>query len=103
MASVAQYKFTVKSQKEGASADVKRNEDEMNKRLTGTITYANPVRTYGFIQEDSSGIHYFYHFTNVAPGFTPMVATRVEFELAPPIKIGKPDQAVNVRHVGGGK
>jgi cold shock CspA family protein len=72
----------------------------MKKRRTGIVTYANPVRTYGFIREDASGIEFFFHYTNVVESFNPEVATRVEFETAPPIKIGKREQAVRVRPIG---
>ena len=69
---------------------------------TGIITFYHPAKLYGFIQ-DEIGVDFFFHHSNVAEGFTPVVAIRVEFETAPPIKIGKREQAVKVRPVGGAR
>jgi cold shock CspA family protein len=67
----------------------------------GTIVLWNPTKAWGFIRRDHDSERIFYHRDNVIPGFIPSLALRVEFEMAPPLSIGKKDQAINVRDARG--
>jgi cold shock CspA family protein len=66
----------------------------------GTVVMYHPARFFGFIQEDG-GNERFFHMSLAAKGFLPELGARVEYEIAPPIRLGKKDQAVNVRLAGG--
>jgi len=68
----------------------------------GMIVMYNAVKFFGFIQE-AGGPERFFHASNVAPGFVPELGAIVEYEIAPPIRLGKEPQAVNVRLAGGTK
>lgn len=70
--------------------------------MKGMITAYDAYRGWGFI--DNDGEKHFFHVKN-SPGFAPVLGAEVEFELAPPFKLGQHDQAVNLRKVesaGGG-
>lgn len=60
------------------------------------ITYDAP-RGWGFIEKD--GLKYFFHVKNSA-GFQPVLGMFVEFQTAPPFRLGQKDQAINLREVG---
>ena len=63
----------------------------------GIITLYNRAKAWGFITENSAGESRFFHYSNCVPGFSPQLGDAVAFEIAPPISLGKKDQAVNVR------
>jgi cold shock CspA family protein len=78
-----------------------RKENEMEMEIyRGTIVLYNEAKAWGFIKKDF-GAEVFFHKSNTAPGFVPRLGVDVWYELAPPIRLGKKDQAVNVRPVGG--
>lgn len=53
--------------------------------------------SYGFILEDDEfQTQWFFHVSNVLPGFKPEVGKRVVFFPAPPIRLGQRFQAVKV-------
>jgi cold shock CspA family protein len=53
-----------------------------------------PARKFGFLKQ-SDGSTVFFHATNFEAG-VPRLGEKVEFELGDPVKLGKPQQAVNV-------
>jgi cold shock CspA family protein len=65
----------------------------------GIITLYNHAKAWGFITE-SSGEAWFFHFSNCWPEYLPTLGDAVEFKIAPPISLGKKDQAIDVRLVG---
>jgi hypothetical protein len=69
----------------------------INKRMTvmkGMITAFDQYRGWGFIESD--GVKYFFHVKN-SPHFPPALGVEVEFETAPPFKLGQKQQAVALR------
>lgn len=66
--------------------------------MRGIIEMYQPKRQFGFVI-DSSGKSYYFHRANCVPGFNPQLGAPVEFQIAPPYVLGKPDQAVDVRNV----
>lgn len=53
--------------------------------------------SWGFV-ETSAGESYFYHLRNCL-NFEPVLGAAVTFEVAPPFRIGRPDQAVNLKNI----
>ena len=66
----------------------------------GKITLYNQPKGWGFITRDD-GEQIFFHVSNKIKNCFPALGVRVEFEMGPPLEIGKKDQAVNLRHVRG--
>jgi cold shock CspA family protein len=64
----------------------------------GKVILYNRAKAWGFIREDS-GAEWFFHTANTVPEFVPQLGVAVEFEVGPPLSIGKKEQAVNVRGV----
>jgi cold shock CspA family protein len=65
---------------------------------TGTITYLNSPRGFGFVTT-IEGERFFFHISShFEKGSQPVLEGRVEFEVAPPIAVGKKPMAVNVRY-----
>jgi len=64
----------------------------------GMIVMYHQLKHWGFVRENE-GTEWFFHLDNCASGFLPQLSAVVEFEIAPPISLGKKDQAVNVRGV----
>jgi cold shock CspA family protein len=64
---------------------------------TGTITYFNSPRSFGFITT-TEGQRYFFHISNFEKGSQPVLEGKVQFEIAPPIAVGKKPMAVSVRY-----
>lgn len=65
----------------------------------GKIVMFHPAKGWGFLSYDDN--EWFFHLSNCAAGFQPTLGALVEFEIAPPLRLGQKDQAVNVRPVGG--
>jgi cold shock CspA family protein len=65
--------------------------------MTGVITYFNSPRSFGFITT-TEGESYFFHVSNFEKGSQPILEGKVEFQVAPPIAVGKKSQAVSVRY-----
>jgi cold shock CspA family protein len=72
--------------------------------MRGTIVAYAARKGWGYIY--SENVNIFFHISN-SPKFLPVLGAVVEFELAPPFRLGQHDQAVNLREVaiadGGGK
>jgi cold shock CspA family protein len=66
----------------------------------GIVVMYHAANFFGFIQENGRQER-FFHMSNAAPGFVPELGAIVEYEIAPPIRLGKNPQAVNVRIAGG--
>jgi cold shock CspA family protein len=64
----------------------------------GIITLYHTKKGWGFITEGSQ--EWFFHVDNCWPGYKPQLGDAVEFLIAPPISLGKNDQAIDVRTVG---
>jgi cold shock CspA family protein len=64
----------------------------------GIVVMYHPSKHWGFVKE-SDGNQWFFHLDNCAPDFQPQLGAAVEFEVGPPICLGKKDQAVGVRGV----
>lgn len=67
--------------------------------MTGTVCMYRPDKQFGFILADETKTEVFFHASNKAADFTPIVGTRVTYRLAPPIRLGKALQAVDVQAV----
>jgi cold shock CspA family protein len=65
--------------------------------MNGIISMYHPAKRFGFILTDETKTEFFFHISNVVVGLTPVVGTRVSFELAPPIRLGQPPQAVKIQ------
>jgi len=65
--------------------------------MTGVITYFNSPRSFGFITT-IEGESYFFHVSNFEKGSQPILEGKVEFQVAPPIAVGKKPMAVAVRY-----
>ena len=72
---------------------------ENNVKYSGIIRTFIPRRQFGFILRDD-GKDFFFHLAEFHG--TPTLGQRVEFELGPAVKLGMPDQAVEVTPVTGG-
>ena len=66
----------------------------------GKITLYNQPKGWGFISRDD-GEQIFFHVANKISSFLPALGARVEFEMGPPLELGKKDQAINLRDVRG--
>lgn len=71
--------------------------------MKGTIKMFVAARKFGFILVDGSsdgdGTEVFFHASNFHG--TPVLGERVEFELGPPVRLGRPPMAVNIRLLTG--
>ena len=65
--------------------------------MQGTITFYNNQRGFGFITVPD-GRQYFFHVSHFTKGESPVLEGLVEFEIAPPVAVGKKPQAVRVRY-----
>lgn len=65
--------------------------------MRAIVNYYNPKRQFGFLATPE-GDKYFFHISNFESGFNPMLGAEVEFQIGPPIALGKPPQAVLVRY-----
>jgi cold shock CspA family protein len=65
--------------------------------MTGLVTTFFSSKQYGFITGDADGKSRFFHVSNFIG--VPTIGARVSFVLAPPTKIGKEPQCVNVTPV----
>jgi cold shock CspA family protein len=74
----------------------------------GTVVMFHPTRHWGFIREND-GTQWFFHQSNAIRYYIPKLSDMVQFEIGPPITLGKKDQAINIAPlgaesgVGGGK
>jgi len=66
--------------------------------LSGTITFYNNQRGFGFIT-CPDGSQLFFHISNFAKGESPVLEGQVEFKIAPPVAVGKKPQATCVRYI----
>ncbi len=64
--------------------------------MQGSITLLHP-RGYGFITT-TAGERIFFHFSQFQKGADPVLGGLVEFEIGPPIQVGKKPQALRVRY-----
>ena len=64
--------------------------------MTGIIVAFDVRKGWGFVESNTRKI--FFHIAN-SPELYATLGMAVEFELAPPFKLGQPDQAVNLREV----
>lgn len=62
----------------------------------GKIVAFAARKGWGYIYSDGENV--FFHVAN-SPGFAPALDLEVEFETAPPFKLGQRDQAVNLQKV----
>jgi cold shock CspA family protein len=65
--------------------------------MNGIISMYHPAKQFGFILADETKTEFFFHISNVVVGLTPVVGTRVSFDLAPPIRLGQNSQAVKIQ------
>jgi cold shock CspA family protein len=65
---------------------------------TGTITYLNGPRGFGFITTTEGERFFFHIITHFEKGSQPVLEGKVQFEVAPPIAVGKKPMAVKVRY-----
>ncbi len=65
--------------------------------MKGTIVAFAARKGWGYIYSGNENI--FFHVAN-SPNFQPVLGVVVEFDLAPPFKLGQADQGVNLRVVG---
>ena len=70
------------------------------KQHTGVIITYFPTKAYGFILSDADKSARFFHINNAAKGYRPKIGDRVEFRLDTPVRLGQPDQAVDVAPEG---
>jgi hypothetical protein len=73
--------------------------------MRGTIVAYAAAAGWGFVEGEIEGevaggqkSKHFFHVRN-SPTYQPVLGQLVEFELAPPFRLGQPDQAVNLRAV----
>jgi cold shock CspA family protein len=64
----------------------------------GMVVMYHQSKHWGFVR-GNDGTEWFFHLDNCASGFQPRLGTAVEYEIGPPLALGKRDQAVNVRRV----
>jgi cold shock CspA family protein len=65
--------------------------------MQGVITYFNGPRGFGFITT-LEGESFFFHVSHFEPGKQPVLEGLVEFQIAPPLSVGKKPMAVGVRY-----
>jgi hypothetical protein len=63
---------------------------------TGMVVAFQERKRWGFIEE-SDGSRWFFHTDNAEKGFQVRLGVYVTFEIGPPLTLGKPDQAIDVR------
>jgi cold shock CspA family protein len=68
----------------------------------GIVVLFHRTRGWGFIREEKSGVEWFFHVSNAVPNFAPELGAAVEFELGPPLRLGRKDQATNIRYLSDG-
>ena len=66
-------------------------------KYTGIVTTYFSNRSFGFIKSDHDASSRFFHASYYQG--QPCLGVRVEFELAPPTRIGKDEQAVNIHPI----
>ena len=64
-------------------------------RYSGIIQTFIARRNFGFIRRDVDSKEIFFHQMDFDKG-TPVLGQRVEFELGPAVRLGMPEQAINV-------
>jgi cold shock CspA family protein len=67
-------------------------------KYSGTIRTFIPRRKFGFILRDDNGKEVFFHQMDFEKG-TPVLGQRVGFELGPAVRLGMPEQGINVTPV----
>jgi cold shock CspA family protein len=67
--------------------------------MQGQITYFNAARGFGFITVAPEGRRIFFHISNFQKDAEPVLQGLVDFELGPPIAVGKSLQALKVRYL----
>ena len=67
----------------------------------GKVVVYSQAKSWGFIEEQP-GERWFFHLSNAVPKFVPKLGLAVEFEIGPPLALGKKDQAVNVCYASRG-
>lgn len=65
--------------------------------MKGTISYLQSDRGFGFITT-IQGEKFFFHVSHFEKGSEPILGGLVDFEIAPPIALGKKPMAVKVRY-----
>jgi cold shock CspA family protein len=65
----------------------------------GHVVMYHPTKNWGFVKE-KDGAEWFFHLDNCWPGYSPKLEDEVEFKIAPPISVGKRNQAADVRPIG---
>jgi cold shock CspA family protein len=65
--------------------------------MKGTITFFHSMKGFGFVTT-TEGQSYFFHISNFEKGSQPVLEGQVEFQVAPPLCVGKRPQAVSVRY-----
>lgn len=65
----------------------------------GMVVLFHPTKHWGFIREND-GTEWFFHQSNAIRYYVPKLEDIVQFEIGPPLTIGKKDQAINVRPAG---
>jgi cold shock CspA family protein len=66
-------------------------------KYTAIVSAYFPSRKFGFVLLDD-GSSRFFHLSN-CPSGVPGLGERVEFELGPPVKLGRDMQAINITPV----
>ena len=65
--------------------------------MRAVISYYNPKRHFGFVTTPS-GQQFFFHDSNLEVGFNPILGAEVDFQIGPPVALGKRPQAVRVTY-----
>ncbi len=75
---------------------------------TGVVTTYIQAKAWGFITVEMEADYgekysekFFFHLANCRAGYSPQLGDPVKFKSAPPISLGKKDQAVDVHLVEG--
>ena len=72
----------------------------MTVKYKGIVTTFFPNKKYGFILADADRSARFFHLNNLVEGYRVKIGDRVEFKLGTPVRLGQPDQAVDVAPQG---
>ena len=70
-------------------------------KQTGIVSTYFPNKGYGFILADVDRASRFFHVNHAVKNYHPRVGDRVQFTLDAPVRLGQPDQAVDVAPQGG--
>jgi len=89
-----------KEDEDGTRDREREQQGTTNMTYEGTIVMYHSTKFWGFVRGNDGG-EWFFHLDNCASGFEPQLSASIEFEIGPPISLGKKDQAVNVRPSGG--